>query len=164
MPDQTPQVRTQRAVQAGGVVAALAAVLIMAWEGLVPRTYPDPVLGWRVPTACWGHTGAGVIIGRRYTTAECRAFLNDDIRAHAEGIARCITVDVPPESMAAFVSFSFNVGVNAFCRSSIRRDLNAGNLRAACAGLSRWVYSGGRRIQGLANRRAAERALCERGL
>lgn len=146
------------------MVLTLAAVLIMAWEGLVPHGYADPILGARVPTACWGHTGSGVIIGRQYTTAQCRAFLNEDIRRHAEGIAQCITVDVPPESLAAFVSFSFNVGVNAFCQSGIRRDLNAGNLRAACDGLSRWVYSGGRWVRGLAKRRAAERTLCLRGV
>ena len=98
--------------------------------------------------------------------AECRAFLDGDVRRHADGIARCIAVDAPPESLAAFVSFSFNVGIEGFCRSGVRRDLNAGRLAQACAGLSRWVYAGRplRRVQGLVNRRAAERRLCERGL
>ncbi len=151
---------------AAGVAAAvaLATPLIMAWEGDGDRIgYLDIV---RVPTACWGHTGTGVVVGRRYSSAECRAFLDGDVRRHADGIARCIAVDAPPESLAAFVSFSFNVGIEGFCRSGVRRDLNAGRLAQACAGLSRWVYAGRplRRVQGLVNRRAAERRLCERGL
>lgn len=151
----------------GPLAAAIAAAMLIAtpfvmkWEGNPPVSYAD-IVG--VPTACWGHTGRGVIVGRRYSSAECQALLSQDMKAHAEGIARCITVDVPPESLAAFVSFSFNVGVSAFCNASLTRRLNAGDLRGACAGLSAWVYAGGKRVQGLVNRRADERALCERGL
>jgi lysozyme len=159
--------RTRRALAAGGAFAAavaLATPLIMAWEGDGGRIgYLDVV---RVPTACWGHTGSGVIVGRRYSSAECAAFLDGDLRAHADGVARCLSVDAPPPTLAAFVSFSFNVGVDGFCRSGVRRAANAGDLRAACAGLSRWVYAGRppRRIRGLVNRRAAEQRLCEQGI
>mgnify|MGYP001597181193 CR=1 FL=1 len=64
--------------------------------------------------------------------------------------------------LAAFVSFDFNTG--AYCRSAIPALVAKGEDRAACAQLSRWVYVRGRRVPGLVNRRAAERALCERGL
>jgi lysozyme len=75
-----------------------------------------------------------------------------------------IHVDVPVESFAAFTSFAFNVGVRGFCGSKVARMLNAGDLAGACAGMDAWVYAGGRRVQGLVNRRRQERALCERGL
>lgn len=158
---------TRRAGVAAVAVAgaiALAAPLVMAWEGDGDRIgYLDVV---RVPTACWGHTGSGVVVGRRYDAAQCRVWLNDDLRRHADGVARCLTVDLPPQSFAAFVSFAYNVGVDGFCRSQVRRRANAGNLAGACAALSDWVYAGrpARRLQGLVNRRAAERRLCERGL
>jgi lysozyme len=151
---------------AASVAAALAVAtpLIMAWEGDGGQIgYLDVV---RVPTACWGHTGRGVVVGRRYSGGECRAFLDGDVRRHADGIARCIAVDTPPQSLAALVSFSFNIGVDGFCRSRVRRDLNAGDLARACADLSAYVYAGRppRRVRGLVNRRAAERRLCERGI
>ncbi|HHG5564729.1 TPA: glycoside hydrolase family protein [Pseudomonas aeruginosa] len=44
------------------------------------------------------------------------------------------------------------------------RKLNAGDVRGACAELSRWVYAGGKKLGGLVRRRAAERELCEIGL
>ncbi|WP_425519928.1 glycoside hydrolase family protein [Stenotrophomonas maltophilia] len=40
--------------------------------------------------------------------------------------------------------------------------MNAGQPAASwCPELDRWVYAGGKRVQGLVNRRAAERAMCE---
>lgn len=159
-----PRRRAAMAAAGATLAIALATPLVMSLEGDGDRIgYLDVV---RVPTACWGHTGDGVVVGRRYAEAECRRFLDADLRRHADGIARCIHVDVPPESLAAFVSFSFNVGVDGFCRSSIARRLNEGDLGRACAGLSAWVLAGRppRRIRGLVNRRAAERRLCEQGL
>ena len=159
-----PRRRSAALAAAAGLAIALATPLVMRLEGDGDRIgYLDVV---RTPTACWGHTGTGVVVGRRYSAAECRRFLDNDLRRHADGIARCIRVDVPPQSLAAFVSFSFNVGVDGFCRSSIARDLNRGDLRRACAGLSAWVLAGRppRRLRGLVNRRAAERRLCEQGL
>ncbi|WP_405045477.1 glycoside hydrolase family protein [Pseudomonas aeruginosa] len=49
-------------------------------------------------------------------------------------------------------------------RSTLLRKLNAGDVRGACAELSRWVYAGGKKLGGLVRRRAAERELCEIGL
>lgn len=44
--------------------------------------------------------------------------------------------------------------VSAFLRSR-------GGQGDLAAELSRWVYAGGRKLQGLVKRRAAERAMCE---
>lgn len=52
----------------GGSAIALAAVVVMFWEGYVPRTYIDPV---GIPTACYGHTGEDVRAGATYTRKEC---------------------------------------------------------------------------------------------
>lgn len=155
---QHPRKLTSAAIAA---IIALSAPLIMRAEGEVTATYVDAV---GVPTACFGHTGRDVKPGQHYTDGQCRGLLNQDQLNHLNGIAACIDVDVPAPSMAAFTSFSFNIGVAAFCRSSVDRLLNAGNLKGACAGLSAWVFAGGRRLQGLADRRARERALCEQGL
>lgn len=165
MSDQQPSVldRHPRKLGAAAVAAAilLATPVILHLEGTRQVGYLDVV---RVATSCTGHTGADAVVGRRYSKAECDSQLGHDLARTADGIAGCITVAVPPPSLAAFDSFAFNVGVGAFCHSSVERHLNAGDLRGACAGLSAWTYAGGRPIQGLISRRATERALCERGL
>lgn len=133
----------------------------MSAEGHRNVGYRD-VVG--IPTYCYGGTGAAAVVGKVYTDAQCNSQLGADVRSHADGISACIKVATPAPSLAAFISFSYNVGVGGFCRSSVARNLNAGDLKDACAGLSAWVFAGGRRVQGLVNRRASERALCERGL
>jgi lysozyme len=150
-------------VSAAAVLAAVALVsgLLKTEEGYRPVGYLDIV---HVPTYCYGGTGPNAIIGKRYSADECNTQLAQDARRHAEGIAACIHVDTPPASLGAFVSFSYNVGIGGFCHGSVARDLNAGHLAAACADLSKYVFAGGHPVQGLVNRRAQERALCEKGL
>lgn len=151
------------AKQAAAVTAAIALALglIMPWEGKRNDAY-IPIPG-DVPTICYGST-KGVVLGQRATDVECKTMLFQDAAEHGSGIAYCIHVEVPRESLAAFISFSYNVGTNAFCKSTLVRKLNAGDLAGACAELSKWDKAGGKVRQGLVNRRAAERAFCERGL
>jgi lysozyme len=42
----------------------------------------------------------------------------------------------------------------------VAREFNAGRWRKGCDGFGAWVNAGGKRVQGLVNRRADERALC----
>lgn len=144
--------------------AALIAPTIYDSEGDVRVGYRDMV---GVPTACSGHTRTAVV-GRQYSADQCLAFLVMDIAEHAAGIQPYIKVPVPTPSMAAFISFTFNFGVDDFRTSTMLRKLNAGDLRGACAELSRWnkVKRSGRYevAPGLVVRRAKERAYCERGL
>lgn len=153
-----------RKIIAGGVLAAAIAIaspFIAGQEGKRNISYRD-IVG--VPTECYGHTGKDVVVGRYRSDEYCKGELTLDVAQHAQAILPCIKVPTPAPSLGAFVSFSYNVGAGGFCRSSVARDLNAGRLRQACADLSLYVYAGGQRVQGLANRRAKERALCEKGL
>jgi lysozyme len=61
----------------------------------------------------------------------------------------------------ALVSFAYNVGVPKACGSTFVKRLNAGDGKAACAELSKWIYAGGRALPGLVNRRRDERKVCE---
>lgn len=162
---------TRPAVQrhAGKISAAtIAAAILIATPFIASREGDGGKVGYRdivgVVTSCYGHTGKGAVYGKRYTGAECKGQLADDVKVKADKIAQCIKVDVPTKSFAAFLSFSFNVGSAGFCRSTVARDLNAGHLRAACTDMGAWVYAGGKRVQGLANRRASEVALCLSGV
>lgn len=140
----------------------LALPLVALFEGDGERIGYRDIVG--VPTYCYGGTGPDAVVGKRYTAAQCQAQLARDVRAHAEAIAPCIKVALPAETHAALISFAYNVGPDAFCRSTVARRLNVGDLAGACTGLSAWTYAGGRQVKGLVRRRAEERALCESGI
>ena len=73
----------------------------------------------------------------------------------------CVNVPMKSYQWAAFTSLAFNIGVSAFCRSSIARKANAGDMAGACKAIGLYVYAGGRVVKGLVNRRKAEIELCE---
>lgn len=148
---------------AGGALAAAlaAASLIMPAEGERLNTYVDPV---GIATTCYGHTGPDVKLGQHRSDDQCLDILATDIVKHQSGVARCVTRPLPVPVQAAMISFTFNAGEPKFCASTMARRLNAGDLRGACAELSKWVYAGKRKLPGLVIRRAKERAYCEKGL
>lgn len=154
----TPRQRLTAKIGAGAVALVLPVVLL--YEGTVHSTYRDPI---GIVTACTGHTGPELRMGQRYTKEQCEAMLYGDLLKHADAL-NCIKTPLADNQKAAFLSFAFNVGNGAFCKSTLARKANAGDLMGACAELSRWVMAGGRELQGLVNRRAAERQLCEKGL
>jgi len=149
------------AVLVGAPAAALLLSVVPAFEGLRHDPYLDVV---RVRTVCFGHTGADVET-RRYSDTECRALLEADLARHAGPVLGCTPqLRGKPYQTAAAVSLAYNIGAGAYCGSGVARDFRRGDDRSACAGLSQWVYAGGRRVEGLVRRRAVERALCEKGL
>lgn len=156
-----------KTISAALAAASVAVGTIATFEGYVPTGYPDPALGVSLPTACWGST-KGVVIGRRYSEQECMAMLADDVVKHGLDIAPCLPEGLPLETHAAFVSFGFNVGTGAFCKSTLSRKAKAGDLAGACAELSKWnkarVNGTLTVMRGLDRRRKAERELCEKGL
>lgn len=149
-----------RYVAAGGAAAVvLATPLVMHFEGLATDPYRD-VVG--VTTVCYGETLG--VQHRRYSDAECAEMLNRRLHEFEAEIRPCLPESLPVQTRAALVSWSYNVGTSAACGSSLARKAQAGDLRGACAELSRWVYAGGKVYRGLERRRQAERELCESGL
>ena len=154
----TPRQRLAAKIGAGAV--ALVLPVVMLYEGTVLRSYVDPV---GIVTACTGHTGPELRMGQTFTKEQCETMLYGDLLKHADAL-NCIKTPLADNQKAAFLSFAFNVGSSAFCKSTLARKANAGDLMGACAELSRWVMAGGRELSGLVKRRAAERQLCEKGL
>lgn len=138
----------------GAPAVALVLVNVPKFEGTVLRGYRDPI---GIVTACTGHTKTAVL-GRPYTSQECETLLMQDLVAHAEPVVSCVGL-LPTGQMAAAVSFAFNVGNGAFCRSTFARKLRARDP-TACDELSRWVMADGRTLPGLVERRKVERAMC----
>jgi lysozyme len=119
------------------VAGALAAVgaMLMDLEGYVPVGYTD-IAG--IPTACVGHTGDGVVVGRRYTTKQCMDWLNSDMGKAWNAVGRNATVSLPLHEQAAFTLWTFNFGEGNLRTSTLLKKLNAGDHFGACKEILRW--------------------------
>jgi lysozyme len=147
----------------GGIASLLvvltAAPLVAHHEGMVLRTYVDPV---GIRTACGGETDTSITMRERFTRDECVAVMGASLYAHALEVDKCIKRPLATHEAVAVLSWSYNVGTGAACKSTLVRKLNAGAKPAEwCAELSRWTKAGGRELRGLVKRRADERAMCE---
>lgn len=142
---------------AGGGAIAAALVLIPAYEGVEYKPYPD-VGG--VLTVCYGHTGSDIQTGKIYTDAECKVLLHDDLSKVRRAVDPMIKVPIDSNTRAAIYSFVYNVGPGAFSRSTMLRKLNTGDIAGACDEMKRWTFAGGKKWQGLINRRETENAVC----
>ncbi len=140
------------------VLSAAGLVGITQWEGYTDHAI-IPIPG-DVPTIGFGTTG-GVRLGDRTTPPKALARALNDVSQFEGALKECVAVPLHQHEYDAFVSLAYNIGPDAFCNSTLVRLLNAGDYAAACAQISRWNRAGGRVVQGLVNRRAAERAKCE---
>lgn len=110
-----------------------------------------------------GHT-AGVTPKRNITERQAAANLVADVLNTEQRLAVCVPVAMPPRVYDALVSFAFNVGTGAACRSTLVSFIKRQQWWQACDQLTRWVYVDGVRNKGLENRRARERAYCLKGM
>lgn len=142
---------------AGASALAMAVMLIKPLEGVEYKPYYD-VAG--VLTVCYGHTGSDIIKDKIYSQAECDVLLEKDLAKVKRQIDPIIKPALPESTKAALYSFTYNVGVGAFSRSTLLKKLNTGNIIGACGELKRWVYAGGKKWKGLMNRRQIEEEVC----
>lgn len=140
-----------------GVSAAAALFyLTPSFEGTVYKTYKD--LGG-VLTYCTGAT-EDAQWGKTYTQEECKAQLDYDLARHAEGMMQCVKVELTEGQKVAFVDLTFNIGVGNFCRSTVARKANQGDVKGSCEAIMMWNKVQGKEIRGLTRRRIAERDIC----
>jgi len=109
-----------------------------------------------------GHT-EGVTPHSQVSERQAAVNLVYDVMRVERQLAVCAPVDMPAPVYDALVSFSFNVGTGAACRSTLVGYLKRHQWWQACDQLSRWVYVNGVRNAGLENRRQREKAWCLKG-
>lgn len=143
----------------GAPAAALLIGTVSQWEGKRNDPYRD-IVG--VMTVCYGETRVQM---RRYTDAECEDMLAEGLTDFAGPVlARNPELRQRPNQLAAAVSLSYNIGIAAYRRSTVAKRFSAGDYRGACDAFLSWSYAGGKQVNGLLNRRNAERSICLRGL
>lgn len=165
MASRATKFRLGAAVLAAGMV--IAAPFIGAREGESLTAYKDVAGVW---TICGGVT-AGVRPGMRMTQEQCGNLTHSTIGQFMVGVVGLLTVPVSPATLAAHTSLSYNIGIDAYKRSSTLRLTNAGKPREGCEAMKLWRRVGERDCSqrksgcyGLWLRRLDEAHLCLSGL
>ncbi len=144
--------------------AALVALLLT--EGYSDKTI-IPVPG-DVPTIGFGTTG-GVKMGDTTTPTKALARALSDVQKFEGAVKQCVKVPLHQHEYDAYLSFAYNVGPSAFCRSTLVTKLNAEDYAGACKELLRWTFFQGKNCAlpenarlcgGLATRRTHEYRQC----
>ena len=149
-----------QALGLGSALVLAGAGTVSYYEGVSNKAYLDPVGIW---TICYGET-KGVGKGDYKTDEECLDSLAEELTEHHKKMMLYIKTPISVKEEAAYLSFTYNVGVGAFSKSTLLRDLNSGDRVGACNQLLRWAKAGGKRLKGLTLRREAENKLCLEGV
>jgi lysozyme len=141
---------------------------IARFEGCVLKLYNDPTNNATIGVGHLVHMGP--INGSEpgefkhgITRERALELLQQDAAKAARAVRQAITVPLNQAQLDALISFTFNVGEGNLRSSTLRRKLNAGDHAAVPAQLTRWAFSGGKKLPGLIRRRQAEGALFAHG-
>jgi lysozyme len=143
--------------------------LVKQSEGLRTTAYRDPV---GVLTVGWGHTGADVKEGARWSEDECSYALACDLQAAGDAVDALVTVPLTQGQYDALVDFVFNMGAGRLKSSTLLKRLNAGDYAGVPYELYRqdsdgsqhgWIFAGGMVLPGLVTRRKSEIELWGKG-
>lgn len=109
-------------------------------------------------TIGYGHYGRDVAPSDTITLAEAENLLKYDIQTFEVPINE-LNIELEQHQYDALVSLVYNIGLDAFKKSTFRKKLLAKDFDSAPIEFSKWVYSGGSFSNGLAKRRFAEAKL-----
>lgn len=127
----------ERLVVAALSISAAAFVGVLTREGYTERAV-IPVAG-DVPTVGFGTT-QGVTMDSVTTPVRAAQRALEDMRAYEGAIKQCVTAPLHQAEYDVWADFAYNVGPNAFCASSIVRDINARQYARACERILDWKY------------------------
>jgi lysozyme len=130
--------------------------LIKQFESFSPKPYLCPANVW---TIGYGHTRGVTENTKQITEPEACDLLKEDLFVFESQVNGVVDVPLKQHQFDALVSFVFNVGAGAFSTSTMLKMINAGNMAGAANQFLRWTKAGGRVLNGLVKRRAAERAM-----
>jgi lysozyme len=140
---------------------ALAIPVIKKWEGFRAKVYRDPVGKATV--------GYGTLITPEFSwiSEVTKEQAEDLLVGHVEkdyAKIKKVVGDCQDYQMAAFLSFAYNLGTGALLKSTLIRFHLNGEYEKAAAQFDRWVYAGGKKFNGLINRRKEEKLLYSGGM
>jgi lysozyme len=136
------------------ILSANGRALIKGFEGLSLVAYPDAA-GYSIG---YGHFGAKA--GDRVTAAYADQLFDSDV-ARFERRVSSVLATATQWQFDACVSLCYNIGEEAFSKSTLAIKHNAGEFIGAAAQFARWNKSQGAVHPGLVLRREKERSVYE---
>ena len=136
--------------------------LIKSFEGYSSEPYRDPIGIW---TIAYGSIRG--LDGKRITSdhpaiseAAGEVLLRREVANSERSVRRLVGTDILNNNQfSACVSFVYNLGSGSFASSTLRKLILRHDLYGAEGQFKRWVFAGGRKLNGLVRRREAERRL-----
>ena len=144
--------------------------LIKPFEGYARRlpdggcaAYPDPASGSDPWTIGYGSTGRNINEGTIWTHQQALDALNSEVAAITSNllIISPSLISAPDRSVAALISFCYNLGLGNYRISTLRERVNDGDWTEAACEILRWNKARGRVLAGLTRRRIAEAQFIE---
>jgi lysozyme len=145
--------------------------MLVGFEAMILHEYQDQA---GIPTVCVGHVikpEDQVWLRDGVTRNECLQVLGRDIAPREKAINDLVHVPISQPMIDALVSLVFNIGLDAFSKSSVLSHLNEGDYSSAADAFLLWKYArvkmkdGSRRkLPILLGRRQAEAGLFRSGI
>ena len=135
--------------------------LIKGFEGLKLSAYKDSA---GIPTIGYGNItyidGSKVKMGDKITQENADKLFKFYADKFSTKVDDILTSQVNQNQFNALVSLAYNIGIGSFSKSTILKKVNKNPKDITIKDeFMKWVNSGGRKIQGLINRRTAEASL-----
>lgn len=133
--------------------------IIREFEGFRALAYLDSAGIWTIGFGTIKINGKPVKRGDICTEDQAEQWLKSDSVWVDACLDKYVTAAVNQNQFDALASLVYNIGETAFKSSTLLAKLNAGDYNAAADNFDRWINAGGKRNQGLVNRRAKEKGL-----
>lgn len=139
-------------------VSAKGIDLICSFEGLRLTAYDDGVGVWTIGFGTIKYpNGVRVKRGDTCTLEQAKSYMKYDLIEFEHTVNSLVKVPLNQNQFDALVSLTYNIGSGAFKSSTLLKKLNLSDYKGAADQFDVWVNAGGKRMQGLANRRAKEK-------
>ena len=130
---------------------------IKEFEGFRGKRYLCPA---NKPTIGYGHvivdSERATLWNVELTEDQATKLLMKDLVRFEDAVSAMVAVPLTQGQFDALVSFAYNLGEAKLRSSTLLKLLNAGDYEGARKQINRWVYSNGKKLEGLIRRRARE--------
>lgn len=135
--------------------------LIKHFEGLRLTAYKCPADVWTIGYGTTTRAGVGIVVEENMNISEedAEMYLRRTLDKFSDLILPLMTRLPTDNQYAAMLSLAYNIGPSAFGKSTCLKRFNAGDMEGAAEALTWFNKAGGKVLQGLVRRRAAEHDL-----